>query len=322
MTLILSIAAAIIILFYVYACVVSKGYQSKKHAKRTKAIGSLVIVILLLLFGISDMLFKTDEQTIAVVEVLGHPTEYQGSGLHTTWPFLNHIVRLDSTIQGMPIGYEEGSNQSIEDDSLMITADFNLVNIDFYATYRIVDGTEYLYGSTNPVGLLKNAIIASARNTIRRYEIDTVMTTGKSIIESEIRTDVQNELLTLHTGLELLSIQIQDAEAPTDEVKQAFMSVETARQTAEKRVNEAQAYENEKIPQAEAMATATIKQAEANKVERINSATQEVAKFNALYEQYKQNPSTVKAKLFYETVAKIFPKMQIILGNDNVIVIK
>ena len=300
----------------------AKNYVSKKIAKNIKVFDCLVLTLIIAFVGVTTAIFRTSPQEYACVEVLGKPTGIYDSGPHGTIPFISKVTKVDSTIQGLAIGYDELSNQSIEDDSLMITSDFNLLNMDLYAEYRVVDVIDYLYGSTNPVGILRNAIIASERNTVRAHTIDNAMTVGKSEIEVEILNDVRAELESLHTGLELVSIQIQDAEPPTQDVKDAFMAVETARQNSEKRVNEAQAYENKMIPEAEAHAAATLQQAEAKKVERINAASQEVAKFNALFEQYQQNPSTVKAKLFYEAISKVFPKMQIIVSDDNVVIIK
>ena len=277
---------------------------------------------LFVLIGLFTSIFVTNEQQTGVVEVLGRPNLISGAGIHFSAPYVSKRTILPATIQGMAFGYKEDSNESIENDALMITSDFNLVNIDFYVEYRIVNAIDYLYGSSNPEGIFSNAVKSAIRNTVGRYDIDSVMTTGKSLIESDILEDVRNELSELHTGLEIISVSVQDAEAPNEEVTQAFMDVESARQMAEKRRNEAQAYENRQIPAAEASAVETVQAAEAKRVERVNMASQEVANFNALFIEYSQNPDVVKEKLYWDTLSDILPNMEIILGSDNLVLIK
>ena len=228
--------------------------EDVKNLKIGFRIALIAATGLFVLIGLFTSIFVTNEQETGVVEVLGRPTLINSAGPHFSAPFISRRTILPATIQGMAFGYREDSNETIENDALMITSDFNLINIDFYVEYKIVNAIDYLYGSSDPAGIFSNAVKSAIRNTVGRYDIDSVMTTGKSLIESDILEDVRNELSELHTGLEIISVSVQDAEAPNEEVTQAFMDVESARQMAEKRRNEAQAYENRQIPAAEASA--------------------------------------------------------------------
>ena len=234
--------------------------------------------------------------------------------MHFKIPFIQKVKKFDSTIQGFAIGYQEEDNETQENDSLMITKDFNFVNVDFYIEYRINDAIMYEYGSSDPVGILRNIAQASIRNTIGSYNVDDVLTTGKSEIQAVIKEDIIKELEKRQTGLMLVNVTIQDAEPPTTEVSQAFKSVESAKQQADTNRNNAEQYQNEQIPKADAI----IQEANATKQERINEANGEVALFNAMYEEYKKDPDTSKIRMYYEAMEELMPNLQIIVnGTDS-----
>lgn len=197
----------------------------------------------------------------------------------------------------------------------MITSDFNFVNIDFYVEYRITDPIAYCYGSDNPEGVLKNIAQAAIRNTVGLYDVDSVMTTGKSEIEMKVQEDILQELEKHNIGIAVGNVTIQDSEPPV-ETAAAFKAVSDAKTNAEKEINAAHEYENEKIPAAEADAEKIRQEANASKTERVNSAKEEVARFEALFNEYQNNPYTVKQRLYYEALQEILPNMEIIIGSD------
>jgi membrane protease subunit HflK len=248
--------------------------------------------------------------------MFGHTTMIETAGIHFKVPFFSQKHVLDGTTQSMAIGYSIDTDESEYNDSLMITSDFNFVNVDFYMEYRISDPIQYVYGSDSPEEILRNVATASIRNTVGQYSVDDVMTTGKAQIEIDIREDIIEELESHQTGLTLLNITIQDAEPPTTEVTAAFKDVENKKQEAESALNDANKYKNTQTAAAEAEAEQIKQEANAAKTERINQATEEVAKFEALYEEYSNNPNTVRTRLYLEAIEDILPNMKIISGDD------
>lgn len=303
-------------------------YYSKqlKNNKRKEAILKYEGLIYKVLFGITviSVIFSTiyfsGEQQIGFVNTFGKNTIIESAGLHFKLPFVSKKYIYDSTTKDMPIGYTSEDNESIEEESLMITKDFNFVNIDFNIAYRISDPIEYCYGSSGPENILKNVAQSAIRNTVGQYNVDPVMTTGKSEIEAKVYEDIVEDLAKHPTGLSVVNVTIQDSEPPTKEVSDAFKAVETAKQDAETALNKANKYENTKIPEAEATAESIKQSANAYKTERINQAKEEVAKFNALFSEYKENPETVKLRLYYEALEEILPKMEIIIGEDSKVI--
>ncbi len=288
--------------------------------KQYKKISTIVTICLVAGIGIATVLssvFITNEQQVACVNTLGKVSNVEGAGMHLKVPFISKVYKEDSTAQGIAIGYDEGSDESKEEDSLMITSDFNLVNIDFYIEYRIIDLVDYKYGSSDPTGILKDVAKSAIRNTVGQDNVDSVLTTGKAEIESKVFEDILQELENHSLGVTILNVTIQDSEPPTKDVNNAFKAVENAKQSSDTSINEAIAYKNTKIPEAEAAAEAIKQKANATKTERINSAKEQVATFNALYDEYQKNPSTVKNRLYYETLSNILPKMEIVIADDG-----
>ena len=200
---------------------------------------------------------------------------------------------------------------------MMITSDYNFLHVDFYAEYRVTDPVKALYASEDPVEILKNIAQNCIRTTIGSYSVDSVLTTGKNEIQANIKQMIIDKLQYYDIGIQLVNITIQDAEPPTEEVSMAFKDVETAKQGKETSVNNANKYRNEKIPAAEAEADRIIQEAEAQRQERINEANGQVARFNALYEEYVNYPEVTRRRMFYETMEEVLPGLKVIIQTQD-----
>ena len=277
-----------------------------------------VLIVVLAALMVFDAFYTLKEDQYAVITTFGKPTMVSTSGLKVKLPFIQHVTKVSKTIQGFPLGYRIGSSQSVDEESLMITYDYNFVNVDFYVEYRVTDPVKYLYNAENPVDILKMLCQSYIRDTIGLYNVDTVITTGKSEIQAAIKEKVMARLESEDIGLQLANIRIQDAEPPTKEVQRAFTAVETAKQSADTTVNNAKKYANEVIPAAAADADQIIKSAEAYKAAKINEATGQAARFAELFAEYQKYPLITKQRLFYEAMESILPGMKLyILDADT-----
>jgi len=147
--------------------------------------------------------------------------------------------------------------------------------------------------------------------------VDDVLTTGKSEIQGKIKEDIIAELDKQDIGLQLINITMQDSEPPTQAVMEAFKAVETAKQGKETAINNANKYRNEKLLEAEAQADEIIKAAEAEKQTRINEAEAQVARFNAMYEEYVKNPVITKQRMYFEAMEEVMPGLKIVVDNGS-----
>lgn len=280
----------------------------------------IVLLVILLVFAILGAYYNVSEQENAVVTMFGKVVRTNSAGLYFKIPFLQQVHMVDITTHGTGIGYSVGSTgQNIMNnfDGIMITKDFNLINIDFYLEYKVSDPVAYLFNSHDPELILHNIALASIRSTVIDYTVDEAMTTGKSAIQAAVKENMITELQEQEIGLQVVNITIQDAEPPTQEIILAFKEVETAKQSAETRINQARKYENEQIPAAEAEADRIVQTAQAQKEARIAEAEGQVARFNAMYEQYAQNPLITKQRMYYEALESVLPDLKVVITDGN-----
>ena len=292
----------------------AKKTKAGKHAKKTAVIVGAVVVAGLFA---TDCTYQIQEQEQAVLSTFGVPKAVTETGLHFKLPLIQKVHKVNTTIQGFPIGYNQQSNEVVEDEGLMITSDYNFIDVDFFVEYRITEPVKYLYTSQQPEEILKSISQSCIRTVIASYTVDDVLTTGKSEIQAKIKEMIMDKMEEQDVGIQLVNITIQDSEPPTQEVMKAFKAVETAKQGKETAVNNANKYRNEKLPEAEAQADQIVQDAEAQKQVRINEAEAEVARFNAMYEEYVKNPTVTKLRMFYETMEDVLPGMKIVIDNGD-----
>lgn len=298
-----------------------KPTGKKEKKKYGKTIGIAVLILLIAIVS-CESVYSIREQEQGVVTTFGKAGGVVTSGLHFKIPFIQKVTRVNTTIQGFPIGYagnagSDGMEESYAAESLMITSDFNFVNVDFYVEYKVSDPIKYLYHSKEPEIILKNIAQSAIRNVVSNYTVDDVITTGKSEIQAAIREMIVEKLEEQDIGLMLINISMQDAEPPTQEVIEAFKAVETAKQGKETAINNANKYQNETIPEATAKADQIIQDAEAKKQARINEATAQVVRFNEMYEEYTKNPLITKQRMFYETMEDVLPEAKLIIDDGS-----
>ena len=295
----------------------------KRAAGVSKSTVAIVLLVILAALAGMNAYYNVNEQEQAVVTMFGKVTDVQSAGLYFKIPFVQQVHKVDTTTHGMQIGYTSQNDpyaqvyQTVEYEALMITSDFNFVDIDFYLEYRVSDPRKYLYTSGDPVSILRNMAQDCIRSTVIDYTVDEVITTGKSQIQAEVRDRLVQALKDADIGIEVVNLSVQDAEPPTTDVMQAFKAVETAKQGADTAVNNANQYQNEQIPAAEASADKIIQQAEAKKEERIAEAEGQTARFNAMYEQYQLNPAVTRQRLFYEAIEDVLPGTKVIISDGG-----
>ncbi len=281
------------------------------------ATSAAAAILIILAICVGDSTYTINEQEQAVITTFGVSHAVTESGLHFKIPFIQEVRKVNTTIQSLKIGYDEYGN-TVESESIMITSDFNFVDVDFYLEYCVSDPVKAVFASSEPVRILKNIAQSCIRAAISNYDVDSVLTTGKGEIQSNIKEMITKQLETYDVGLRLVNISIQDSQPPTTAVMEAFKAVETAKQGKETSINNANKYRNEKLPIAEADVDQILQKAEASKAERINEANAEVAMFNAKFVEYEKNPEVTRRRMFYEAMEDILPQMRVIIdGTDS-----
>jgi membrane protease subunit HflK len=285
----------------------------------------LVLLIIVLILAATTCWYTVDDKQQAVVTTFGKVTDITSAGVHFKAPFgIQKVQKVDVNVyQKIELGYTTSGDAYVvnEDESTMITGDYNIVNVDFFVEYRISNPERYLYASNDAELILRNLIQSQIRNVVGSSSVDSVLTDGKENIQMQVKALVTEILMEYDIGLTLVDVRIQDAEPPTQEVIEAFKAVETAKQNAEAVVNQAKAYENAQIPAAQAEADKLIQNAEYLKQKRINEAKEQVAMFTAMYEQYALNPEITRSRMYYEAISEILPGVKLFIntsGSDDV----
>ena len=295
-----------------------KKQPDLKKIKRTALLTVLFAIVIV--FGLTCY-YTVDDKQQAVVTTFGKVTDITDAGVHLKLPFgIQQVEKVDVNVyQKITLGYNPvGSGYTVDDrESAMITGDYNIVNVDFFVEYKISDPVQYLYSSNDPESILRNLVQSQVRNVVGSSTVDSVLTDGKENIQMQVRTLVTDILSQYDIGLSLVDVKIQDAEPPTQEVIEAFKNVETAKQQAETVINDAKAYKNAQLPQAQAKADKLIQNAQYLKEKRINEATEQVAMFNAMYQEYALNPQVTKSRMYYEAISQIMPGVKLYINTSG-----
>ncbi len=276
----------------------------------------LVVVLVLVMAG--TCFYTVDDKQQAVVTTFGKVTDVTDAGVHFKLPFgIQSVQKVDVNVyQQIKLGYDN-NDQFNTHESSMITGDYNIVNVDFFVEYKVSNPVQYLYSSNDPVTILRNLIQSQVRNVVGSSTVDAVLTDGKENIQMQVKELVTQILEEYDIGLSLVDVKIQDAEPPTTEVIEAFKAVETAKQQAETVINDAKAYQNAQIPKAQAEADKLTQNAEYLKQNRINEAVEQVAMFEAMYEQYAKNPAITRSRMYYEAITEVLPGVKLYVNTSS-----
>ena len=296
-----------------------KPFKEVKLPKIKPVAVIAIVLVLIAVLGAGSCFYTVDDKQQAVVTTFGKVTAITDAGIHFKLPFgIQQVQKVNVNVyQHIELGYRTGSNQSVPEESSMITGDYNIVNVDFFVEYKISDPVRYLYASDDPQTILRNLIQSQIRNVVGSSTVDSVLTDGKENIQMQVKTLVTEILAEYDIGLSLVDVKIQDSEPPTQEVIEAFKAVETAKQRAETVVNDAKAYQNAKLPEAQAQADQLIQNAEYLKQKRINEATEQVAMFNAMYAEYARNPQITRSRMYYEAIREILPGVKVYIDTTS-----
>lgn len=313
------------------------GFSDTFPPKKLKGLITTVAVIAIAALAVLSSVYTVNDKQQAVVTTFGKVTSVEDSGIHFKLPFgIQKAQLVDVNVyRKIEIGYRSSPDSSynhaqpeyyasgktdsvsVDSESKMISGDYNIVNCDFFVEYKISDPVKYLYNSENPDEILKSLAQSHIRNVISSYDVESILTTGKSEIQAKIKEGITQELVVYDLGLALTDIKLQDSEPPTEQVKEAFKEVETAKQDMETLINNAEAYRNSEIPKAEAEADRLLKDAEYQKQSRINEANMQTAMFNALYDGYAKNPDVTKKRMFFETVEEVLPEAKVYIDTSD-----
>ena len=287
-----------------------------------KSIG--LVIIILLLVWVASGLYRVlpDEQGVVLRFGKFVKTTQPGLNYHIPMPIESVQTPKVTKVNRMDIGFRSerdsgfssgGGVADIPQESLMLTGDENIVNIDFSVFWVIKDAGKFLFEIQDPEGTVKAAAETAMREVIAKSDIQPILTEGRSSIEIETQEIIQSILDDYESGIQITQVQTQKADPP-DQVIDAFRDVQAARADMERSKNEAEAYANDVIPRARGEAQKILQAAEAYKKEVVAKAEGEASRFLAIYNEYAKAKQVTQERMFLET-------METVLADINKIII-
>ena len=280
-----------------------------------KTVGYVLAAFVLLWFASGIYIVNPEEQ--AVVFRFGKAVGLSQSGIHYHLPRPIERVEIEKVTQvkRLEIGFRTISlepaprYQKVLRESLMLTGDENIVDVELIVQYRISNIQKYLFNVENQADAVRSVAESALRQVIGTHSIDDALTEGKLIIQNEMEDQIRAILGIYDVGIHLENVKLQAVAVPR-EVDAAFKDVASAREDRERLRNEAEAYRNEVIPRARGGAEQVVRGAEAYQVERVKRSQGDAERFLKVLTEYRKARDVTETRLYLETMEKILPGIQ------------
>lgn len=254
-------------------------------------------------------LYTVEEGTRGVVLHFGKYSETTMPGLHWYPRFIQTVEPVDiENIRGMSIGFRSGTTSrsagsSVGRESLMLTQDENIVDVKLAVQYKVKSASDYLFKVKDPETTLRQAVESALREIIGKNDMDFILN-ERATITSKVNDMTQEIIDRYETGLQITSVNMQDAQPP-EQVQDAFADAVKAQGDQARVINEAEAYSNDIIPRARGKAARQLAEANAYKEQVIAQSTGEASRFSQVLSAYKKAPKVTRKRLYLEAVESV-----------------
>ena len=289
-----------------------------------RSIGFAIIVTVLIWLATGFYTVRPNQQGVELV--FGKVYDTTGPGLQYNFPTPLGTVLLPSvtSINQEQIGFRDvsitGGNigkRKVTEESLMLTGDENIIEVEFVVFWKIRDAGKYLFNLRNQSEGVKGASEAAMREIIGKTNFEYARTAGRNDLSLQAKELIQRILDSYSAGIEVVRVNLQSVDPPAT-VLDAFRDVQAARADKERAINEATAYANEVVQRAQGQAEQVTQSAEAYKEEQIAEANGNAERFLSIYAQYKENPNITKRRIYLQSMEEILGNMDKILIEENV----
>ena len=303
--------------------IINRFLGGGKGGPKSIIIGLIILLVVWTLSGLYRVL--PDEQGVVLRFGKFVKTTQPGLNYHIPFPVESVLTPKVTKVNRIDIGFRserdsgfssQGGVADVPQESLMLTGDENIVNIDFSVFWVIKDAGNFLFKIQDPEGTVKAAAETAMREVIARSDIQPILTEGRSLIETDTQQIIQKILDEYSSGIQITQVQTQKADPP-DQVIDAFRDVQAARADMERSKNEAEAYANDVIPRARGEAAKILQAAEAYKKEVVAKAEGEASRFLAIYNEYKNAKSVTQERMYLETMEKVLADIDKVIIEKN-----
>jgi len=282
-----------------------------------------LIVLLVLIFS---SFYTVEANEVGIIQRFGKYVRQTQPGLHFKLPFgienatmvpVKKIFKEEFGFRTLKAGVRtQYAQEAYEDESLMLTGDLNIADVEWTVQYRIKEPTKYLFSIRESEQSLRDLSEAVMRLVVGNRTVSDVLTIGRIEISQLVEEKLQILLDRYETGLHVVRVNLQNVNPP-ERVKPAFNSVNEAKQEKEKTINEALSEYNAVIPEAEGEAKRTIAKAEGYALKRINEAQGDANRFKAIWEEYRNSKEVTRRRLYLEMMEEVLPQISEIFIVDS-----
>jgi modulator of FtsH protease HflK len=301
----------------------------RQQLKRFKGGPVLIVAAVVVVVVLWTSWFTVQPEETGIVQRFGRVARTAGPGLHFKLPLRVETVRLLPTARvlkeefgfrtlatepGQRSRYDPGGGY--KDESLMLTGDLNVIDVQWIIQYRIEDPIRYLFQVRDTPKTIRDTTEAVMRRAVGNRLGSDVLTTGRVAVASEAKKEIQEILTAYESGVRLVTVELQDV-TPPDPVKPAFNEVNESRQDKERTINMAQEQANREIPKARGVAAQSISEAEGYALERVNRAQGEATRFEAILSEYEGAPQVTRRRLYLEAMTGLLADMKALYIVDR-----
>jgi membrane protease subunit HflK len=290
-----------------------------KPATLAVVLGGIIVVVFL-----STSFYIIDQTEEAVVTRFGRYHNTAGPGLHIKLPFIDQQYKVNvKTVLTEQFGFRTLSSgiastyKGQTNESTMLTGDLNIIEVEWIIQYRIVDPRAWTFNVMETTATIRDVSRSAINMLVGDRTIMDIMGPERSAIEVEGRDIMNTTFQDYELGIDVIAVKLQNIDPPAG-VQEAFDDVNKAEQDMSRLINEGQQAYNAEIPRAKGEAERRIQEAQGYATERINNANGDIARFNAVYEEYRKAPDITRQRLYYETLEEIFGKAS---DDDKTIII-
>ena len=298
--------------------------KGSKPVKGT-SLGFIIAILMVLFLGYQSV-YQIQPNEQGVILRFGRFFNISGPGLHSLIPFMEKAIKVDVESirkeefgfrQNIARGYSQTSSNTLDLESLMITADKNVIQLNWVVQYKIRDPEHFLFNIRNPRAAVRDVSESVIRRLVGNRYFDYVLNNREELAESSMK-EMQELLDKFNSGIQLIIVQLQDLNPP-DPVRPSFNEVNEAEQDKIRLGNEAQKEANKRIPKAIGTAQKMIQQAEGYAIERVNMSKGDVARFDAIYQKYAKAKTVTRTRMYVEALKETLPSVKdiIILDPDK-----
>ena len=292
--------------------------------------GRVIALVLVAVFGLwmASGLYYVQPGEHAVVTQFGAWTKTQadpGLGYRLPWPIQDAALVNVTVERRIQIGFSEGggrnigggSKRDIPEESLMLTSDANIVDLDLVVFWNIENARDYLFNILDQEQTIKKVAESAIREVVGQTRLQPIITGNRMDVAERAKAIMQETLDSYKAGISILGVVIQEAVVHPD-VIEAYEDVVAAQQDAERFQNEANIYANDIVPKARGEAIKLIQGAEAYKESQIAKAKGDAARFDSIYSAYIDGKEVTRQRLYMETMEEVLRNAQkIIVDSDS-----